>query len=221
MGCSGGSCSSCSSCSSTDGRDDNELPPGMLSRYNLDQSTADGALVWLEILRCPDGPRIADASLQVLAEICEINAGRTFAVMFGGADLKPLYPMIFGLGVGTIYHVRDPDSDCYDSNSYSITICDIVDRVVPAAILLAATERGNQLGEKIASMLGAELSPECTKITMEGRILSTEPAPLGQFLISNKKKFPHVATVRIDSYPTPESKEGQGTALYWQTRKYF
>ncbi len=221
MGCSGGSCSSCSSCSSTDGRDDNELPPGMLSRYNLDQSTADGALVWLEVLRCPDGPRIADASLQILAEICKINAGRTFAVMFGGADLKPLYPMIFGLGVGTIYHVRDPDSDCYDSNSYSITICDIVDRVVPAAILLAATERGNQLGEKIASMLGAELSPECTKITMEGRILSTEPAPLGQFLISNKKKFPHVATVRIDSYPTPEPREGQGTAIYWQTRKYF
>ncbi len=219
MGCSGGSCSSCSSCSSTDGRDDNELPPGMLSRYNLDQSTADGALVWLEVLRCPDGPRIADASLQILAEICKINTGRTFAVMFGGADLKPLYPMIFGLGVGTIYHVRDPDSDCYDSNSYSITICDIVDRVVPAAVLLAATERGNQLGEKIASMLGAELSPECTKITMEGRILSTEPAPLSQFLISNKKKFPHVATVKIDSYPTPEPKEGQGTAIYWQTRK--
>lgn len=221
MGCSGGSCSSCSSCSSTDGRDDNELPPGMLSRYNLDQSTADGALVWLEILRCPDGPRIADASLQILAEICKINAGRTFAVMFGGADLKPLYPTIFGLGVGTIYHVRDPDSDCYDSNTYSITLCDIIDRVVPAAVLLAATERGNQLGEKIASMLDTELSPECTKITMEGRILSTEPAPLGQFLISNKKKFPRVATVRIDSYPTPEPKEGQGTAIYWQTRKYF
>ena len=221
MGCSGGSCSSCSSCSSTDGRDDNELPPGMLSRYNLDQSTADGALVWLEILRCPDGPRIADASLQILAEICKINAGRTFAVMFGGTDLKPLYPKIFGLGVGTIYHVRDPDSDCYDSNAYSITLCDIIDRVVPAAVLLAATERGNQLGEKIASMLGAELSPECTKISMEGRILSTEPAPLGQFLISNKKKFPHVATVRIDSYPTPEPREGQGTAIYWQTRKYF
>lgn len=221
MGCSGGSCSSCSSCSNTDGRDDNELPPGMLSKYSLDQSTADGALVWLEILNCPDGPRIADASLQVLAETCRINTGRTFAVIFGGPDLKPLYPIIFGLGVGSIYHVRDPDSECYDSNIYSVTICDIIDRVVPAAVLLAATERGNQLGEKISSMLGAELNPDCTKIAMDSRILSTEPAPLGQFLMSNRKKFPQVATVKIDSYPTPEPKTGQGTAIYWQTRKYF
>ena len=193
----------------------------MLDKYNLDQSTADGALVWLEILRCPDGPRIADASLQTLAEVCRVNAGRTFAVMFGGADLKPLYPQIFGLGVGTVYHVRDPDSECYDSNAYSITICDIIDRVVPAVVALGATERGNQLGEKISSMLGVGLNPDCTKISMDGRMLSTEPAPLMQFMMSNRKKFPQVATIKMDSYPTPEPKEGQGTAIYWQTRKYF
>jgi electron transfer flavoprotein alpha subunit len=193
----------------------------MLDKYNLDQSTADGALVWLEILRCPDGPRIADASLQTLAEVCRVNARRTFAVMFGGADLKPLYPQIFGLGVGTVYHVRDPDSECYDSNAYSITICDIIDRVVPAVVALGATERGNQLGEKISSMLGVGLNPDCTKISMDGRMLSTEPAPLMQFMISNRKKFPQVATIKMDSYPTPEPKEGQGTAIYWQTRKYF
>lgn len=221
MGCSGGSCSSCSSCSTGDERDNNELPPGMLDKYNLDQSTADGALVWLEILRCPDGPRIADASLQTLAEVCRVNAGRTFAVMFGGTDLKPLYPQIFGLGVGTVYHVRDPDSECYDSNMYSITICDIIDRVVPAVVALGATERGNQLGEKISSMLGVGLNPDCTKISMDGRMLYTEPAPLMQFMMSNRKKFPQVATIKMDSYPTPEPKEGQGTAIYWQTRKYF
>jgi len=221
MGCSGGSCSSCSSCSTGDGRDDNELPPGMLDRYDLDQSTADGALVWLEVLRCQDGPRIADASMQVLGEVCRINGGRTFAVIFGGADLKPLYPQIFGQGVGTIYHVRDPDSECYDSNTYSITICDIIDRVSPAVVALGASERGNQLGEKIASMLGVELNPDCTSIKMDGRMLSTEPAPLGQFLMANRKKFPQVATVRLDSYPTPEIIEGQGTAIYWQSRKWI
>jgi electron transfer flavoprotein alpha subunit len=193
----------------------------MLSRYDLDQSTADGALVWLEILRCPDGPRIADASLQILAEVCRINEGRTFAVMFGGSDLKPLYPQIFGLGVGTVYHVRDPDSECYESNRYSITICDIIDRVAPAVVAMGATERGNQLGEKISSMLGVELNPDCVRISMEGRMLSTEPAPLGQFLMANRKKFPQVATVKIDSYPTPEPREGQGTAIYWQSRRYF
>lgn len=219
MGCSGESCSSCSSCSTGDGRDDNELPPGMLDRYSLDQSVADGALVWLEVYHCPDGAMISDASMQVLDEVCRINKGRTFAVLFGGPELKSLYPKVFGCGVGSIYHVRDKDSECYDSNVYSITLCDIIDRVSPAVVAMAATERGDQLGQKISSMLGVDLNSGCTKIMMDGRALTTEPAPLNQFMISRRNKFPQVATIKIDSYPTPEPKDGQGTAIYWQTWK--
>ena len=218
-GCSGGSCSSCSSCSTSDSKDENELPPGMLERYDLDQSTANGALVWLEILRCPDGPRIADASLQVLDRVCRINNGRTYAVIFGGPDLKPLYPLIFGCGVGSIYHVRDKDSECYDSNVYSITICDIIDRTCPAVVAFGGTERGDQLADKVSSMLGVEAYKKCTEIDMDDRMLSTVPAPLNQFLMANRKKFPQVCTVVKDSYPMPENKEGQGTAIYWQTWK--
>ena len=219
MGCSGGSCSSCSSCSTTDGRDDNELPPGMLDRYDLDQSTADGVLVWLEVLQCPEGPRISEYSMQALSRVSEINEGRTYAVIFGGPDLKLLYPSIFGCGAGSIYHVRDKGSECYDSNVYSITLCDIIDRVVPSAVIIAATERGNQLAEKISKMLNVELNPSCTSIDMDGRMLSTIPAPLSQFMMSNRKTFPKVATLIADSYPTPISKDGQGTAIYWQTWK--
>lgn len=219
MGCSGGSCSTCSSCSTGDGRDDNELPPGMLDRYDLDQSTADGVLVWLEVLHCPEGPRISDCSMQALSRASGINEGRTYAVIFGGQDLKPLYPSVFGCGAGTIYHVRDKGSECYDSNVYSITVCDIIDRVVPSAVILPASERGTQLAEKISEILGVELNPDCTSIDMDGRILSTVPAPLSQFMMSNRKTFPKVATLIADTYPTPETKEGQGTAIYWQTWK--
>ncbi len=219
MGCSGGSCSSCSSCSTGDERDNNELPPGMLDRYDLNQSTADGALVWLEVLHCPEGPKISDISMQALDATCRMNEGRTFAVIFGGADLKPLYPSIFGCGVGSIYHVRDKDSECYDSNVYSITICDIIERVSPAAVILGSSERGTQLAEKISAMMSVELNPDCVKIDMKGRVLVTEPAPLSQFMMSNRKKFPQVATVKADSYPTPSPREGQGTAIYWQTWK--
>ena len=218
-GCSGGSCSSCSSCSSGDGKDDNELPPGMLDRYDLDQSTADGALVWLEVLNCPEGPKITDSSMQTLSRVCNINQGRTFAVIFGGADLKPLYGKIFGCGVGTIYHVRDKGSECYDSNVYSITLCDIIDRVSPAVVAFGSSERGEQVAQKVSSMLGVELHSECTGIDMEGRVLSTVPTTMNQFLLANKKKFPQVCTVVKDSYPTPPDVEGQGTAIYWQTWK--
>jgi len=221
MGCSGGSCSSCSSCSTDDRKDDNELPPGMLDRYDLDQSTANGALVWIEVLRCPDGPRISDASLQILEAVCSMNEGRTFAVIFGGPELKTLYPNIFGCGVGTVYHVRDKDSECYDSNRYSVTLCDIVDRVVPAFVVMAATERGGQIAEKMASMLSVNIYKGCEKIHLEGRNLRTEPADMNQFLMPNKKTFPQIATVIPGSYPDPDKKEGKGTAIYWQTRGSF
>jgi electron transfer flavoprotein alpha subunit len=191
----------------------------MLDRYDLDQSTADGALVWLEVLHCPEGPRISDQSMQVLSRVCGINEGRTYAVIFGGPDLKPLYPEIFGCGVGTIYHVRDRGSECYDSNVYSITLCDIIDRVVPSAVIMSASERGNQVAEKISSMLNVDLNPNCTSIEMDGRMLSTFPAPLSQFMMSNRKTFPKVATLIADSYPTPERRAGEGTAIYWQTWK--
>ncbi len=217
--CSGGSCSSCSSCSTGDGKDNNELPPGMLDRYDLDQSTANGVLVWMEILRCPDGPRVAEASLQVLARMCRITEGRKYAVIFGGPDLKPLYKRIFGCGVGTIYHVRDSCSECYDSNVYSITLCDIIDRTCPAAVAFASTDRGEQLAEKVSAMLSTELYSGCTGVDMDGISLKTEPASMNQFLVTKKKRFPQVCTVVKDSYPDPEDKEGQGTAIYWQTWK--
>ena len=219
MGCEGGSCSSCSSCSTGTERDNSELPPGMLERYDLDQSTADGALVWLEIERRPEGPAVSEVCMQVLGRVCGMNTGRTYAVIFGGPDLKALYPGIFGCGVGTIYHVRDRDSECYESNVYSITICDIIDRVVPAAVILGGTDRGTEIAEKICSMLAVELNRDCDSIDMDGRVLSTVPAPLNQFMMANRKRFPQVATVKKDAYPTPEIKEGKGTAIYWQTWK--
>ncbi len=191
----------------------------MLDRYDLDQSTADGALVWLEILRCPNGPKISDASMEVLGRICDINEGRSYAVIFGGPDLKPLYPVIFGCGIGSIYHVRDRDSECYDSNVYSITLCDIIDRVSPAVVAFADSERGRQLAEKVSEMLGVEGHISCTGISMDGRMLSTVPASMNQFLMANRKKFPQVCTIAEGSYPVPAQRQGQGTAIYWQTWK--
>ena len=62
--CSGGSCSTCSSCGSDD---PDRLPPGMLKVYNLNQSTADGVLVWVETVPEGDGVAIADVSLELLS----------------------------------------------------------------------------------------------------------------------------------------------------------
>jgi len=215
MGCSGGSCSTCTEC---DG-DDCDLPPGMLSRYSLDQSTAAGVLVWLEIEREDNGKQtVSECSYDVLSKICSSNDGRTFAVLFGGPELKALYPHIFGFGVGTIYHVRDKGCDIFDPDAYSKIICDVSERIVPAAIVLPGSEHGNQLGCRISAMTSGEFRRNCIAVRMSGNVLETEPLLLEDSMMCNRIRFPRVASLMANTSPHYVLKDGDGTAIYWQSR---
>ncbi len=215
MGCSGGSCSTCTEC---DG-DDCDLPPGMLSRYSLDQSTAAGALVWLEIESEDNGkPSVSQCSFDVLSMICSSNEGRTFAVLFGGPDLKELYSHIFGLGVGTIYHVRDKGCDIFNPDIYSKIICDISERIVPAAIILPGSEHGNQLGCRISALTTGEFRRNCTAVRMSGNVLETEPIIIEDSLMCSRMRFPRVASLMAAESFHRVLKKGEGTVIYWQSR---
>ena len=214
-GCSGGSCSSCSS-----GDQDNpdRLPPGMLKAYNLNQSTADGVLVWVEVENSPEGPRLTDVSAEILAAAKGMNDGRLFAVLFGGLEVKPLYPEIFGYGVDSLYHVRDKRLDVYTPEAYASCIAEITERVVPAVILMGATPRGRELAPRLASLLGTGLTADCTALSMDGRkLIMTRPAFGGNLMADIEcSHYPQMATVRQGAFPTPERREGSGTAIYWQ-----
>ncbi len=213
--CSGGSCSSCSSCGSDD---PDRLPPGMLSVYNLNQSTADGVLVWIETEQAADGIRMADVSAELLGAARRLSDGRVFAVVFGGPEVKSLYPRVFGCGVDTLYHVREKDLETYRPESYSACIVSLIKRIEPATVLIGATPRGRELAPRIASELGTGLTADCTSLTADGRrVIMTRPA-FGGNLIADIEctRFPQMATVRPGTFPMPEEKEGTGTAIYWQ-----
>ena len=53
---------------------------------------------------------------------------------------------------------------------------------------------------------------------MEGRrLIATRPAFGGTLVADIEcRGFPQMATVRPGAFPAPETKEGQGTAIYWQ-----
>ena len=213
--CSGGSCSTCSSCGSDD---PDRLPPGMLKVYNLNQSTADGILVWIETEPDGDGVRMADVSAELLGAAREFSDGRVFAVVFGGTEVKPLYPRIFGCGVDSLYHVREKELEVYRPEAYASCIVSLIKRIEPATVLIGATTRGRELAPRIASELGTGLTADCTGLRAEGRkIVMTRPA-FGGNLIADIEclRFPQMATVRQGTFPMPEEKEGTGTAIYWQ-----
>ncbi len=213
-GCSDGSCSSgsCTGGSCSDNPD--RLPPGMLKRYDLNESTADGTLVWAET---EDG-KVTRNSAEIIAESSRISDGRVFVALFGGPEAKSLYPEIFGYGADTIYHIRGKATESYSPEVYAEALAQVAERVNPASVLIGASPRGRETAPRLAAMLGSGLTADCTGIAADGRrIVVTRPA-FGGVLTADIEcvGFPQMATIRQGVFPTPEKREGQGTAIYWQ-----
>ncbi len=217
--CSSGSCStgSCSSGSCSTGScssDPNRLPPGMLKKYDLNESTADGILVWAET---EDG-RLSRCGAEMIAESSKLTDGRVFVTLFGGPELKSLYPEIFGYGTDTIYHVRGKGIEKYTPEAYAEALAQVAERVNPATILIGASTRGRETAPRLAAMLGSGLTADCTGIAADGRrVVVTRPA-FGGVLTADIEciGFPQMATIRQGVFPAPVKKEGKGTAIYWQ-----
>ncbi len=213
-GCEGGSCSTCSG----GGDDPDRLPPGMLRCYDINQSTADGVLVVIETEEEGEDIILSDVSREVLGKAKGLSDGRLFAVVFGGLEVKPLYPKIFGYGVHSLYHVRDKRLETYMPEAYAECICDIIERISPAIVLFGATPKGREIAPRVAASLPAGLTADCTDLrTEERRLIATRPTFGGNLLADIEYTgFPQMATVRPGAFPLPEREVGQGTAIYWQ-----
>ena len=212
-GCSGGSCSTCGGGEP----DPDRLPPGMLKRYDLNQSTADGTLVWAEVR---DGT-VCRSSLEMVSYAAANGEGRVFVAIFGGPELKSCYPLLFGHGANTVYHVRGEGTERYDPEVYSECLAEISERVVPASILIAATDMGREVAPRLAAALETGLTADCTQIEFDGRrMVMTRPAFSGNLMAEIEcSKFPQMATVRPGALPLGEPAERTGTAIYWQYSK--
>ncbi len=213
--CEGGSCSTCSSGNCND---PDRLPPGMLKRYDINQSVADGILVVVELDRKDGVPSVSEVSREILGMANELTDGRLFAIVFGGIDIKPLYPELFGYGIHTLYHVRDQRLETYMPEAYSECICQIIERIEPATVLFSSTPIGRELAPRVAVSMGCGLTADCIGFSKDGRnIIATRPAFGGNMMADiGFVGFPQISTVRPGTLPIPERSNGQGTAIYWQ-----
>ncbi len=186
----------------------------MLKRYSLNESTADGILVWAEVA---DG-RLSQASAEIVAASPGLTDGRVFVALFGGPEMKALYPELFGYGADTIYHIRGKGVETYSPENYAEALAQVAERVNPATVLMSASPRGKETAPRLAAMIGSGLTADCTGIVSEGRrIIATRPT-FGGILTADIEcvGFPQMATVRQGVFPSPAKREGKGTAIYWQ-----
>lgn len=209
-----GSCSTCSGDTEKKG-----LPPGILRKYDINQSTAEGSILWIETVCNGETVSISDSSKELVGRLRKIEDSRIFGVIFGGIEAKPLYSELFSYGVDTLYHVRGKATCSYDPEIYADAIKEVCFRVEPATVLIGGTEKGLEIAPLLAAKLKVKMTSDCTWLEMEGRILKPTGKPCSQeiCLMAARHTFPQMAVVRPGSFPPPETvREGKGTAIYWQ-----
>jgi Electron transfer flavoprotein, alpha subunit len=209
-GCNGGNCQT----GSHDSPDGCRLPPGMLREYDLDQSIAEGMLVWIETVRNGEQTNVLPSSLKILAEAARINEGRTITAIFGDIELKSLYDEIFSCGADTIYHVKDKRLKDFHHAAYCESLADISKRIAPASILMAATEKGNSIASGLAAILNVGYVTDCIHVELSGRSLRVKDRSSDETSFEN---FPQIATVDQNILREPSKEEGRkGTVIYRQ-----
>ncbi len=198
---------------------ESKLPPGMLEAYDINQSTADGTLVFVETYVEDGTLKIHPGSAQLIAKAVEMGEHRVYGVIFGGQEIKELYSTSFSYGIGSLYHVRDRKLSVYHPEAYAEAITSVCERVIPSTVLMASTPKGSELAPRVAASMGTGIVTNCCSIELEGRKLIMFKETGGKLMRYGCKTFPQVATVKNDVFPTPEETKGQkGTAVYWHYR---
>lgn len=205
-GCSGGSCST-GSCQS----DEDRLPPGMLSRYDLDQDTGLGTLVWAETT----DSGIDDSVIKLISKIRSNTNDRIFAMITGPAEIRPLYDVLFSYGVDTIYHVRSKALEIYDSELYADALSDIAKRIDPMFITLSATKKGNEVAGLTGSRLGRDVKTSINDIPNIDDVMTVEDPRKGSVsTMIGHAKSPIITTVDTTGFDIPKRMEGRkGTVI--------
>lgn len=212
-------CSTCSSGGSCGTNNENGLPPGMLQQYNLNQSTAEDNLIWIETSMIDDKLKIVDVSIELIGKLKNISDSRTIGIIIGDNDVKMLYDDIFAYGIDTLYHVKDKTLATYHPEAYADAISDVANRINPAVILIGGTSRGREVAPRVAAILATGLTADCTELSMNGRaLLMTRPAFGGNIIATiSCSNFPQMATVRPGTFPMPQPQIGRkGTVMYRQ-----
>ncbi|HZL99814.1 MAG TPA: electron transfer flavoprotein subunit alpha/FixB family protein, partial [Planctomycetota bacterium] len=107
-------------------------------------------------------------------------------------------------GAATVIRV---DSDASDAVRWAAAVAGVARGRQPAAVLLANTARGKDLGPRIAALLSAPMASDCTALTVDGgAIVARRPVYAGKALVNvSGRGQTLVATIRPNALPAEES----------------
>ena len=165
--------------------------------------------VWV-YLETVDG-KLRNVSLELLGEGRKLadTMGQKLSGVLIGNNVKELAKEVFASGADQVYLVEAVELEHYNTDGYTATLVDLIERYKPSVILVGATNNGRDLGPRVACRVGTGLTADCTDLGIDeatGLVSWTRPAFGGNIMatILCPEHRPQMGTVRPSVFKKPE-----------------
>lgn len=166
--------------------------------------------VWIFIEQ--EGGTIANVSLELVSKGKELadQLGVKTEAVFLGDKIEKNINVLYHHGCDKVFLVEDPKLEPFTPLPYTRCIVDLVKEHRPNILLFGATNKGRELGPRVASTLLAGLTADCTDLQIDdfadkvnkksykNKLMQIRPAFGGNIIatIVNTWEDPQIVTVR-------------------------
>ncbi|MGI6151026.1 MAG: FAD-binding protein [Christensenellales bacterium] len=180
------------------------LSPGDCSGFLVYLQAQNGCLLPVSYEMIGAALRLRDGSA---------NNQKVSAVLIG-AGVTPLAESLAGFGLDSVFVYDDPCFGFFKADAYATALADCVRLLMPAVLLIGATNEGRTVAPLVAVQFQTGLTADCTElfINEEGLLAQVRPAFGGNVMarIVTKNTRPQMVTVR--SGVMPAAIRGDGPA---------
>ena len=147
--------------------------------------------------------RVAPVTIELLGAgrtLADTRGVKLAAVLFGD-NLGTIANDLIAHGADTVYVAEDPAFAHFTDDTYGNVLTDLIREHQPEIVLAGATAIGRSVIPRVATVLGAGLTADCTDLAIreeDGALLQTRPAFGGNIMatIVCPDTRPQMATVR-------------------------
>ncbi len=164
--------------------------------------------------------QVKRASLEGVSEASRLASklgGQAHAVVVG-AGVAGLAAEIGKYGAAKVYTVEDAKLANYVPEAYAKAVAEAAKKSDAAAVFMAATFMGKDLGPTVAAVLGSAVAADCTGVSADGgRIVARRPVYAGKaYLTVGFRKSPAVLSLRPNVFKAealPGAASGEALAV--------
>lgn len=157
----------------------------------------------------------ANVGLDLLNPVRALAASvgeKVVAVVIDGENTEELGSEAIKYGADEVILVEGREYSDYSTDGYTNVLDNLVKKYKPSAMFIGATNRGRDLGPRLAARLKTGLTADCTALSMDGgNIVWTRPA-FGGNLMANilcPDHRPQLGTVRPGVFKKAEPDENR------------